>query len=118
MALKAEMQKTVKSVGVQRSNRQDEGPLENVLDAITAPQLESLAVHSQPDAGRLRAVFAQPNIVGVGIAEKISRGKNIGKLSVTFYVEKKIPLNELSPSNKFHRKFPSLLAEGMTYLRT
>jgi hypothetical protein len=44
MALKAEMQKTVKSVGVQRSNRQDEGPLENVLDAITAPQLESLAV--------------------------------------------------------------------------
>lgn len=110
MALKAEMQKTVKSVGVQRSNRQDEGPLENVLDAITAPQLESLAVHSQPDAGRLRAVFAQPNIVGVGIAEKISRGKNIGKLSVTFYVEKKIPLNELSPSEQIPPQVPITLS--------
>ena len=80
MALKNEMRKTVGPVRI-RASRQDERPLENVLDAITAPQLESLSVHRRPDAERMRAMFAQPNIVGVGIAEKISHGKNLGKLS-------------------------------------
>jgi len=75
MTLRAEMQKTVKSA-VQKPNRQSEGFLENILDAITAPQLESLAVQRESDVGHLGTVFVQPNIVGVGIAGKISQRKN------------------------------------------
>ena len=42
-------------------------------------------------ARRVRSVFEDPNIVGVGISEKMT-GKNVrtGELSVCFYVEKKI----------------------------
>src|ERR1019366_3374864 len=91
-------------------NRNEEGHLEGVLDAITSPQLESLSIRKQPDARHLRSVFEQPNVVGIGIAEKISEGKNLGKLSVTFYVEKKIPLSELPQSSVIPPEVPAALA--------
>jgi len=104
------MQKRAKSSGLQMSTSLDEGRLESVLDAITAPRLESLAVDQRSDAGSLRSVFAQSNVVGVGISEKISHGQNTGSLAVTFYVEKKIPLDKLSHSEIIPPEVPTTLA--------
>jgi hypothetical protein len=37
----------------------------------------------------LRDIFKDPNIVGLGIAEKMTKGKRIGQLTLRFYVKKK-----------------------------
>jgi hypothetical protein len=66
-----------------------------VLDAITLPparvvMLEALArAPAREAASRFRDILAQPNVVGVGIAEKRRRGRHTGQLSLTFYVERK-----------------------------
>lgn len=79
------------------------------LDAITLPfrpreaMPEALASpEAVAAAGRMRAMVAQPNIVGVGIAEKESDGQLTGELALTFYVEKKhddVPVDEAVPSS-------------------
>lgn len=43
----------------------------------------------------MRRIVRTKNIVAVGISEKISGGKPAGKLALTFYVERKVPLEEL-----------------------
>ncbi len=70
-----------------------------VLDFITAkdePQLESL--HSR-QVVKVRGVFDDPNIVGVGIGEKVSQNRDTGMICVCFYVEKKLPLSKISAKN-------------------
>lgn len=76
------------------------------LDAITLPARpreampEALAApEAVAAAGRMRAMVAQPNIVGVGIAEKESDGQLTGELALTFYVEKKhdVPVDQTIP---------------------
>ena len=45
---------------------------------------------------RVRSVFEDPNIVGVGISEKTTgRGVKTGELSVCFYVEKKVAQSKM-----------------------
>ena len=90
--------------------------IERVLNLLTTarpPAAESLAVG--PGAGKksakasatkrsarakqtasLRRIVKTKNIVAVGISEKISKGKKVGKLALTFYVERKVPLRQLS----------------------
>lgn len=46
-------------------------------------------------AHSLRRIIKTKNIVAVGISEKVSGGKPAGKLALTFYVERKVPLEEL-----------------------
>ncbi len=46
----------------------------------------------------LRSVLASPNVVGVGIAEKVVRGRATGKLALTFYVERKRSLRRIKAS--------------------
>ncbi len=53
---------------------------------------ESLSALSPLEAThikRMRSVFEDPNIVAVGIAQKVTEKKNTGELSLCFYVEKK-----------------------------
>jgi hypothetical protein len=48
---------------------------------------------------RVRTIFEDPNIVAIGIAEKLSEGKKTGELGLCFYVEKKLAKTKVS-SNK------------------
>ena len=71
------------------------------LDLVTAPKVSAAVVGSAERAEarhvkRVRGVFEDPNIVGVGISEKTTgHGVKTGELSVCFYVEKKIPPSKL-----------------------
>ena len=47
-------------------------------------------------AHAMRRIVRTKNIIAVGISEKVSKGKRVGKLALTFYVERKVPLAELS----------------------
>jgi hypothetical protein len=50
-----------------------------------------LAHHAQS----MRRIVRTKNIVAVGISEKVSGGKPLGELALTFYVEHKVPLKDL-----------------------
>lgn len=64
-----------------------------VVDRVTALRA-SRASHVE----NLRSVLASPNVVGVGIAEKVIRGRATGKLALTFYVERKRSLRRIKAS--------------------
>jgi len=73
--------------------------LTDALDFITADTapaaIESLhATH----VTRVRRAFDDPNVVGVGISNKVTEGRELDSLCVSFYVEKK-----LAPSKISHR---------------
>lgn len=76
-----------------------EKAIEKVLDLLTtAPnaQIESLNVSSRSHARNMRNVIGFDNVVAVGISEKVSNNVPTGKLALTFYVEKKMPLTDLT----------------------
>ncbi len=90
-----------------RSSADTEKNIERVLDLLTtAPQARAESVSLKAGARRaavrahhassMRRLVQTKNIVAVGISEKISKGKAVGKLALTFYVERKVPLEELS----------------------
>ncbi|MGH2406451.1 MAG: hypothetical protein ACRDF7_00035 [Candidatus Limnocylindrales bacterium] len=86
-----------------------------MLDAITFPraQLETLEVLGRPAAHEavmtLRYLVAQPNVVGVGIAEKVSAGHGTGRLALTIYVEEKRPTSRLAWAEMFSPTLPEAL---------
>ena len=75
-----------------------EQSIKAVLDLLTtapATHVESLGFSAKSRTKDLRSIIEQKNIVAVGISEKISGEKKTGKLALTFYVAKKIPLSKL-----------------------
>jgi hypothetical protein len=75
----------------------------HVLDRITQLQvskgaIESLGPQSSAPNKDLKSIVESKNVLGVGISEKLTKKKKTGKLALTFYVEKKIPLGKLQPS--------------------
>lgn len=74
--------------------------LVQALDLLTiAPaegEIESLGPGTSSRVDKTRSIIEQDNVVAVGISEKISDATDTGKLAVTFYVDKKRPLKELS----------------------
>jgi len=90
-----------------------EKKLEQVLDLLTkAPpsQVESLGVEAQDDTRSMRKMIGTKNVVAVGISEKITRRRRTGKLALTFYVEKKMPLKELSAEEAIPSTVPEALS--------
>ena len=84
-----------------------------VLDLLTnAPKsrIESLGGGATDHAKSLRRIIAKPNVVGVGISEKISKKKRTGKLAVTFYVEKKVPMKKLRAADMIPPTVPEALS--------
>lgn len=48
---------------------------------------------------RVRSVFDDENVVGAGIAQKVSEGKVLDELSLVFYVRRKIPRSQLTDAS-------------------
>ncbi len=67
------------------------------LKILTAPQarIEALAPSKKDPLLQLRRVLEKKNVVGVGISEKLVKGKPTGKQALTFYVAKKMPPEKL-----------------------
>ena len=90
-----------------------EKKLEQVLDLLTkAPpsQVESLGVEARHDTRSMRRVIGTKNVVAVGISEKITKRRRTGKLALTFYVDKKVPLKELSAEEAIPPTVPEALS--------
>lgn len=79
-----------------------------VLDMVTANQLEPerlpgfamierLTPVAHLQLTRTRTVFDDDNVVGAGIAEKITEGEETGELGLVFYVKHKVARSRLDP---------------------
>jgi len=80
-----------------------------VLDLITAPKEPSAREVGALEARHLRAlreIFADKNMVGIGVSEKVTERRNTGRLCVTFYVQKKIPASRLG----IRKSLPQVIA--------
>ncbi|MFA5952626.1 MAG: hypothetical protein WC807_20385 [Hyphomicrobium sp.] len=64
--------------------------------ALFAPQM--LSPMAARHVERVRSVFDDPNIVGAGIAPKVSDGEDLGELSLVFYVREKRPRADVEPA--------------------
>lgn len=71
----------------------------DLIRGTRGPTIESLSAVKSKHLARMQTLFEDPNIVAIGIAEKVSEHKKTGELSLCFYVEKKIP-NSRMKGNK------------------
>jgi hypothetical protein len=62
-----------------------------------APKLESLDALESTHVARVRDIFKDRNIVGIGISEKETEKKKTGELGLCFYVEKKMARSKVNP---------------------
>jgi hypothetical protein len=69
-----------------------------MIRSTKAPRLESLDALESQHVKRVRDIFEDPNIVGIGIAEKETAGKATGELGLCFYVEKKRAKAKVTPN--------------------
>jgi hypothetical protein len=80
-----------------------------VLDMVTANQLEPerlpafgfierLGPVANLQLTRTRSVFDDENVVGAGIAEKLTEGRKTGELGLVFYVKSKVAPENLDPT--------------------
>lgn len=70
------------------------------LEFLTSPQpprIEMLAAVRKVHANRAYDLLEDPNIVGIGISEKVVETKPIGELALCFYVKKKKPASKVRP---------------------
>lgn len=91
--------------------------IEHVLDLLTkAPpsELESLGVAARADTRMMRRIIGTKNIVAVGISEKQTGRKSTGKLALTFYVQKKVPLKKLRADVAVPPTMPEALSGPQT----
>jgi hypothetical protein len=77
-----------------------------MISGTRGPKPESLGVLESTHVQRVRTIFEDPNIVGIGIAQKETEKKETGELCVCFYVERKIAKSKM----KSHRMVPPVLS--------
>ena len=85
--------------------------LRRALELIRNPQKklpESLDALEARQIRRVRDIFKDRNVVGIGIAEKEIGKKRTGELSLCFYVEKKFATTKGKP----HKLIPPVLSVG------
>lgn len=90
-----------------------EKEIKRILDLCTsAPKarIESLGAAKRGRARSMRRVVKTKNVVAMGIAEKITKGKRTGKLALTFYVERKISPRKLLASEAVPPTVPEALS--------
>ncbi|HAF10696.1 MAG TPA: hypothetical protein DCK98_11535 [Chloroflexi bacterium] len=59
------------------------------LNLITQADTSEIRLEAVGPVDDLRSILGSKNVVGIGIAEKVSKRGSAGKLAVTFYVERK-----------------------------
>lgn len=72
--------------------------LDRVTGGAPAQQLaapEMLAPAAARHVERVRSIFDDENVIGAGVASKISENRDLGELSLVFYVKRKLPLSEI-----------------------
>lgn len=67
-------------------------------------------------ASPVRKIVSTDNCVAMGISEKVSDGKRLGTLAITFYVERKLPKGKLSPEYRIPAEVPEALSRGESIL--
>jgi hypothetical protein len=75
-----------------------------MLDMVTAPTMQlalpqTLGATERVHVARVRSVFDDPNIIGAGVAEKITDKGPTGTLALCFYVRKKLPKERVKAAN-------------------
>lgn len=68
----------------------------DLVTADTVANVEALSAVESMHFKRVRTIFDDPNIIGAGVAEKTTEGDPVGKLSLCFYVKKKLPKSKVS----------------------
>src|SRR4051812_34938056 len=76
-----------------------EKEISELLDLVTSPNAvregpESL--RRTPGLHQLRRATRQQNVVGIGVAAKVTSGRTLSELGLTYYVMKKLALARLS----------------------
>lgn len=72
----------------------------DILDRVTAPEIaapEALSLTAEKHYERVRTIFEDENIVGAGVAKKITGDERTDDLGIVFYVRRKIPTADLKP---------------------
>jgi hypothetical protein len=72
----------------------------DILDSVTAPDIaeaETLSLTTRTHYERVRTIFEEDNIVGAGVARKVSGDERTDQLGIVFYVRQKIPMADLLP---------------------
>jgi len=70
----------------------------DLVRGTKAPKLESLDVLESRHVLRVRKIFEDRNIVGIGVSQKETEKKETGELGLCFYVEKKVAKSKLDPN--------------------
>jgi hypothetical protein len=81
-----------------------------VAPAPTTREARSFTRGEGERVDNLRRVVDSENVVAVGISEKESEGRLTGRLALTFYVARKIPLAELSANEAVPPALPEALS--------
>ncbi|MGR9272879.1 hypothetical protein ACU8OQ_36995 (plasmid) [Rhizobium leguminosarum] len=71
-----------------------------ILDRVTEPQIaapEALGATTRQHYERVRTIFEDENIVGAGIARKVTGSERTNELGIVFYVREKLPMADLRP---------------------
>jgi len=87
------------------------------LDLVTTARLSSLGAARKEAARQIRQILGSPNIVGIGVAEKISSTLGpTGKLALTFYVVRKRDSRKLKGAEMVPPVVPEILTGGRPIL--
>lgn len=73
-----------------------------MLDRVTTPEIafaETLSITTRQHYERVRTIFEDENIVGAGIARKVTGDQRTDDLGLVFYVREKIPTADLRPDH-------------------
>jgi hypothetical protein len=90
-----------------------EKSLLRALDLLTiTPHYEAagLSLGASDHVSNIKRIVDSKNVVAVGISEKEAYGKQTGKLALTFYVKKKVPLNKLRADEAVPSALPEVIS--------
>jgi hypothetical protein len=76
----------------------NEKELQDLMDLVTSSRKVSEgpeALRASKDLGQLRRVTRQENVVGIGVAAKVTSRNTLPDLGLTYYVLKKVPPSKL-----------------------
>jgi hypothetical protein len=84
-----------------------EGVFRHALDLLTLPEKDLVSIGenraSIKDIAFARRLRFDRNLIGLGLARRITSGRLEADLAIKFYVDRKLPLSDLEPSKRIPR---------------